>query len=505
MRHKIISRIRTAILLLVSAELAICAVQPPSKEDAQKELYAARWEHAAELYRQILDADPAWGAGWDALVQALLEAHKTPEAYAAADAALVKAPNTAGAQTAAGRVLYRKGQLPKAEAAFRAARKLDPNYAGALEGLARIYAIIAKYKTASELMLQAYHAEPNDPDLMLAHANSLEGKEHIAALEQVLLIYDPGSREARALRAHIAGDKAVQDRKTRVMTTPYQPYEFKLMDLVSGPNRSPGTALRVTFNGRYTGTLLLDTGASGISLSPKAAKKAGLEELEEGGRESYGLGDEKPRDAFSYLAAEVSAGDMAWSNYPVHIIDTAKDSDRDGIIGGDVFSRFLVELDFPRMTMGLTPYPPEATHESGPRDAGDPPEGFHRIYRLGHTLLMPVLINGGPSRLFILDSGASTNLIDTEAAEEETKIHGDSFVTIRGLQGRVEKVSRADHVTLTFAGMRQENPGLFAVNLHTISDRVGIEESGILGMPVLRQLRMVIDYRDAAVLLQYKR
>lgn len=483
----------------------VCAAGAPSKEDAQKALYAARWAEAAEMYRQILAVEPGWGPGWDALVRALLEAYETPEAYAAADEALKNAPDSAGALTASGRVLYRRGEMPKAEGAFNDALRRDPHCAAALEGLARIYALLARYRMAEHFALAAYRAQPDDPELMIAYANSLRGAEHISALERALAIFDPTTREAHALEAHIAADKALGDRKVRVQTTPYQEYEFKLMELLSDPRHSSGAGLRVRFNDRYTGTLLLDTGASGIALSPKAAQKAGMEQLEQAGSETYGMGDAKARESYGYLAREVRVGDLAWSNYPVHVFDTARDPDRDGIIGPDVFARFLTELDFPRMTMRLIPRAVGPPGENGPQDSANPPAGFHNIYRLGHMLLIPVFVNDGPRRLFLLDSGASQNVIDTDTAAAETKVYGDSTVEVRGVQGKVEKVSRADHIRLTFAGMRQENPGLLAVSLRRMSDHTGIEESGILGMPVLRQLKVTIDYADAAVKLDYER
>src|SRR5262249_13450725 len=149
-------------------------------------------------------------------------------------------------------------------------------------------------------ILEAYRASPDDPSFMLAHADTLRGAEHIAALEHVLAIYDSDSREARALRTHISADKAFGDRKFRQLTSPYEASRMKLVELMNGVNHRRGYGVRVQFNDRFTATLLLDTGASGISLAPKAAEKAGLELLIHETGEVKGIGDGPSQDANRY-------------------------------------------------------------------------------------------------------------------------------------------------------------------------------------------------------------
>jgi hypothetical protein len=39
--------------------------------------------------------------------------------------------------------------------------------------------------------------------------------------------------------------------------------------------------------------------------------------------------------------------------------------------------------------------------------------------------------------------------------------------------------------------------------MHPLSDDVGTEVSGIIGMSILRQLRVTIDYRNGAIRLVY--
>jgi tetratricopeptide (TPR) repeat protein len=322
---------------------------------ARSELFAARYENAASLYTKLVAEQPDAADAWYGLVRAELGMHHAPEAYAAAEQALAKAPQSAGAETAAGLATYRHGDLAKAEAHFRTAMKINPNYPGALRGLASIYSAVSKPKSARDLRLMAFRQSPDDPELMLAYANTLKGAEHITALEAALARLDSATELARNLRVHIANDRAVGDRKLRRLVSPYQSSRIKLSLILDGPRRPRGLALRLILNQKETVKVLLDTGASGISVSPKLAEKAGLQVISGEASEAKGIGDQKASSAVSYVASEVRAGDVVFADCPVSVFRSAQSADFDGIIGADVFARFLVKIDFPQMEMSLEP------------------------------------------------------------------------------------------------------------------------------------------------------
>jgi hypothetical protein len=104
-----------------------------------------------------------------------------------------------------------------------------------------------------------------------------------------------------------------------------------------------------------------------------------------------------------------------------------------------------------------------------------------------------------------VDSGSSSNVIDTETAKEFTRVDGDSFTVVKGIQGKVNETSRANKISLVFAGFRQDNPDLVAISLEKMSDSMGVGFGGILGMPVLGQLAVTIDYREGTLRLEYKK
>ena len=259
------------IVLLLSGSIAPGAVTPDAIQQAERELFAARYDRAAELYAKLLRDDPAWAPGYYGAVRSLIGAYRAHEAYSVAEEGLRHSPEMAEAQAAAGLAAYRRGDLTTAEACFRKALKINARDAPGLSGLGLIYNSISKFKSARTLMTAAYRISPGDPRLIAAWANTLQGDEHIAALQRALAIYDPGSREARALRVHIARNKAAGNRKLRRLATPYQNYQIKLVPISRGPGQPYGVGLRVQLNQGHTVQLMLDTGAPGISISPNAA------------------------------------------------------------------------------------------------------------------------------------------------------------------------------------------------------------------------------------------
>jgi predicted aspartyl protease len=212
------------------------------------------------------------------------------------------------------------------------------------------------------------------------------------------------------------------------------------------------------------------------------------------------------------------------------------------LIGADVFDAFLVDIDFPHEKLHLSELPkrPDETAtkitlqtereesntpgespteksaaaptknasspHSGPQDRYIAPEmkSYTQVYRFGHNLLVPTFIGNTPVKLFLLDTGATSNLISPSAASEVTKVHGDPNKTVHGLSGSVKNVYSADKAIIQFGHLRQENQDLLAFDLSNISNGIGTETSGILGFAMLSLLDVKIDYRDGLIDFNYE-
>ncbi len=328
---------------------------------------------------------------WYGLVRAQLGLHHSRDAYASAELGLSKSPQSAGAQAAAGLAMFRHGDLAKAEEYFRAALKIQTDYPGGLKGMASIYSATSQPKSARDLWLLAYRQWPDDPELIILLSDALKGADHIKALETALARLDPASDQARGLRVRIANDRAAGSRRLMRLESPYKDYTLKLFPIMSG-QRGRGFGVDLEINHKQTVRLAVDAGSSGISLSPKIAEKAGLQTLSGEASEAKGFGDQKAQPLVTYLASEIRAGDLAFADYPVSVYRSAADSNWDGLMGPDVFRRFLIRIDYWRQMVSL-----KARPEGDPDDAGEPvdwtgppePDLLSVFSRFGDRLAVP--------------------------------------------------------------------------------------------------------------------
>ena len=286
--------------------------------------------------------------------------------------------------------------------------------------------------------------------------------------------------------------------------------KLKMVDMENGPTDVFGVGLDVQLNGKRK-RLQIDTGASGLLLNRGSALSAGL--VPEAVVSTGGIGDEGSRSGYLTHVDSLRIGDMEFHNCMVRVVEKRGSLDIDGLIGTDVFENYLVTLDTPGREIRLAPLPQrpnEAAKAIGLATAGDEtandapldryisPEmkDWTSLYRGGHLLIFPTSIGNAPEKLFVMDTGASTSLISPAAAREVTHVGNNDLVEIKGLSGKVKKVSAADAVTIRFARVQQNLLGMTAIDTTGISDGLGMELAGFIGFPTLRELVITIDYRD---------
>jgi predicted aspartyl protease len=300
--------------------------------------------------------------------------------------------------------------------------------------------------------------------------------------------------------------------------------DTNLVRLLVDPRHLRGYGLSVLVNGKKS-TLLLDTGASRFVINRSLAERAGVTKLSD--TVIGGIGDQGAKSAYVGLANSLKFGNLEFQDCPVEVIEQRSVAGDEGLIGADVFSSFLVDIDFPNEKLHLRPLPkrpeetvPEIALQTGRGDSDLPgaeraentlqdlyiaPEmkNYTKVYRFGHQLLVSTLLGDAPPKLFLIDTGGNFNLISLDAAREITKVHSNPDMRVKGLSGSVNNVYRADKAVLQFGNLRQENQDITAFDLTHLSDRTGTEISGVLGFATLRMLDIKIDYRDGLVDFSY--
>jgi tetratricopeptide (TPR) repeat protein len=500
------------------------------------------FDAAIQNYNAILQKNPKSPDAFAGVARVYLKQKEVDQAYEMA-ASGVKATDSAAVHVALGEVYFRQGKIPEAEQEW--ANVINQGYpnARAYWGLSRVRHALSLYAQAKEMLEKAHELDPTDPDIQKYWVNSLSRAEQIQFWENYLASPTNDDAETRADMQHrLDYLRALENQPHHAchLVSHIPSMETNLLRILTDPQHLRGYGLAVSVNGKK-GKLLLDTGASGILIDQGLARKAEITEVSE--MDIGGVGDKGRAGGYIGFANSLKIGELEFQDCRVSVMDKRSVLGEDGLIGADMLSGFLVDIDFPKEKLRLSPLPerpdektsdavlPTGKASSGP--GGDTPSGaagsnpsaktsppvhrgprdryiapemqsYTQVYRFGHHLLVPTRIGDSAPRLFLLDTGAQRNQLSLEAAEESTKVHENPQMYVHGLSGSVAQVYRADKAQLEFGHLRQENQDVTTFDLSHLSNGDGTEISGILGFATLDLLEIHIDYRDGIVDFTYK-
>lgn len=501
---------------------------------------------AIAKYEQVVEQHPQSPDGYAGLVRVYLKQKDVELAMQTAESGIVRS-DSPRMRSARAEVWFRQGKIQEAEKEWVGIINSGYPEARAYLGLARIRDAIAMYKTAKALIDKAHALDPKDSDIQEAWVGTLSRAERIKYLEESVAGENNwDAEEHEGVKDYLAylKERANQHQESCRLVSKVTATETPLVRLLIDPTHLHGYGLSVALNG-HKSKLLLDTGASGILISRSIAEHAGISKISQ--TKVWGVGDKGRRNAYFGVADSIKIGELEFQNCPVEVIEQRSVVDDDGLIGADVFEDFLVEIDFPNEKLKLSQLPKRPgevqqnlalTREDDDQDDSDSPEpkadakpgdskaadaktpspasglqdryiapemqSYTRVFRFGHDLLVPTGIGDVPPKLFLMDTGATMNVISPAAAREVTKVHGDSDTIIKGISGKVNNVFSANKAVLAFGHLRQENQEMTAFDTKNLSDNTGTEISGFLGFTTLRLLDIKIDYRDALVDFKYR-
>ena len=495
-----------------------------------------KFDAAIEKYNQILADDAKSADAYAGLIRLYLKREEVDKAQEIAVRGMAAAPDSNVMQTALAELEFRQGKIPEAEQIFVKVINTGDLNARAYWGLARIRDAISMHKKAKDLLDRAHAFDPADPDIQRYWMSSLKRSERLKYLENYLTSQtDDDSSEREWMNRYVAllKDREQNPQRTCHLVNKVESTITPLVRMLRDPTHMSGYGLMVKFNSQNA-RLLLDTGASGLVVKKSVAEKAGIKSVVQS--KIGGIGDKADTEAYLGYADSIRIGELEFQNCLVEVTQKSFSADEDGLIGADVFSSYLVDLDFNDEKLKLSPLPPRPNETStsatlntqgtsdedndeaaasdaqkpaprGPQDRYIAPEmqSYTRVYRFGHNLLIPTSIGEAKDKLFIIDSGSNVNFISPRAAREVTHVHSESNVRIHGLSGSVDRVFTADKAVLQFGHYRQENQEIAAFDFSKISKHVGTEVSGFLGFVTLRMFDVKIDYRDGLVNFDFNR
>lgn len=478
------------MLALVLSAPAMQAGPAPESISAANTLFKqARFREAAAAFHALIEKTPS-AETYSGLVRSLLKADDVKAADESSQKALTALPESALVHAARGDVYFRRGMIPQAEDEYRAALKLDEKCARAWLGQGKVDAVYTRHTKAKTEVAKAHELDPDDGDAFYEWAIRLPYPESVAALERHLAEFHNDPEEERHEREYKEFVKAIAGRKVWVPARDVERAEIKMELLTVGTSMAHrGYGLRVRLNDRATVTLLLDTGASGVTITRKLAEKIGASKLSEQALE--GVGKSGPAVGYKAWVDKVVIGDLEFHDCFVHA--TPREiSQVDGTIGTDVFSKYLIMLDLPGHKLRLEPLP--VLSDAKPEQA----EAFTQTFTFGHFLLLPTEVGKKASGLFVIDSGANANTISSELARLIPEMRAFNS-PVSGASGVANSAFIADDATLRFARVNRTGERISTVDLHSISKGLGVEVSGQIGFSAMENMKLTIDYRDGLV------
>lgn len=509
---------------------------------------AGKFAESEASYRALLNTDSKLVPANVGLVRSMLRQQKIDEALDAVNAALSAQSNSAALLAAKGDVQFRRAEMSDAESSYLAAKKLDHKEVHAYLGLARIYSSYSLYRIAYGELQIAHELAPDNIEVQRAWLGMLPRKERLAALESYLGQPHPDDEEeTKRMTEYLEFLRATIDKPIHAcrLVSKVEQTETKLETMYAEDGRRMrGIGLSVKLNDRNV-HLLLDTGAGGIIVSRKVAEKAGLTRVS--ALHYGGIGDRGLQSGYTAVAEHIRIGELEFQDCVVAVSDRRSVADEDGLIGADVFGGYLIDIDLPGMRLKLSPLPkrpedtvaPKSLNSEGeeqanaeqkedsageqtskeqkstasssqtprrlPRDRYVAPEmvNWTKVFRFGHSILVPTSVNDSKSMLFGLDTGAFSNILSVRAGRQFSKINSEDRVRVHGVNGAVDKVYSSDKATLRFGHFQQANLGIVTLDLSNVSRQTGTEVSGFLGFAMLRQLELKLDYRDGLVDFEY--
>jgi tetratricopeptide (TPR) repeat protein len=491
-----------------------------------------KFADAGARYQAIVKADPKIAPAQVGLMRCLLMLQKIDDAQAAATAAVAAVPNSVQVLATAADVQFRLGKIPEAERLYIKARDLDPKDPEPYLGLSRIYKAYSLYRRAYDNLKKAHEVAPDSPVVQVLYFHSLPKADQIPALEAYLAKPNLNPQMAHGLQGYLAFLKkeAAAPAHACKLVSNVEQTDTKLNAFARPDTQLGGVSLDVNINKQGV-RLALDTGNTGILLGRAAGEKLGLQRL--GYQAISGVGDAGTQGGYTALADRIRIGNLEFQDCVVKVTDAATPvPGQDGLIGTDVFSSYLVDIDIPGSRLRLSQLPKRPNENAQPaalqtmaQDQGEdsdseasssiPAAGvptdipmdayvapsmanWSKVYRFRSLLLIPTYVDHTGPVLFMIDTGSFSNILSTRTAQQVTQLRATGM-QVSGMSGSVSKVYTADKATLQFGRFAQENEDMVTFDLSAASRQTGTEVAGILGFRMLRILQIKIDYRDGLV------
>ncbi len=318
----------------------------PALAEANQLFSQSKIPEAAAKYQAIVKADPKIVPAQVGDAALYLIMQKLDEAQSAAKAAIAALPNSPPVLTMAADVQFRLASIPEVRALFVKAQNINANDPELYIGLSRVYKAESLYRRAYDNLKRAHEVAPDNGPVQCCTSIHCRSRTRSRSWRVYLAKPNLNPQIARALQSTglseeecVGAGSCMQDREQRAAD------RHQAEPVSRAGTKLGGVGLNVKIN-KQDVHLALDTGATGILLGRAASDKLGLQRL--GYQPIVGVGDAGMQGGFTALAQRIRIGDLEFQDCVVKVTDAATPvTGQDGLIGSDVFSSYLIDIDVP--------------------------------------------------------------------------------------------------------------------------------------------------------------
>jgi len=485
-------------------------------DEAQQLYRMGQFGEAIKRYNALIESENDNAIAYAGLARAYLKLKKPIDAFLVATKAVELDPSLGTAHSALGEVYFRQGKLNEAQVEFLTALKLNRVDARSYLGLARLYQATYNLKKAKVAIDQARAFDATDPDIYAAWIETRPSSEQEKALEDNIAsqsnYYSRVEKASFKQRLTLIKDQVEHPERTCGVVSRSESTEMKLTPI--GPkNGFMGLEVHVNDVGSR---LVLSTASSGIVINGDIAKEAGVQQVARADMDA--LGEENPPEVYIGFARSIRIDKLEFQNCYVTVVEkTSPGSFYDqfeGLVAAGFFSTYLVDVNMLRAKLKLQPLPtrPAAKDQDSVMDSGDSDaRNFHdrytapemvawqQMYRFGSAIVIPARVNDSPPELFEVAASSKYNVLALELAREWASLKsGKASAHLEGINGKVSGES-SGQVKLEFGDLHFDAINVISFDDTRSSDSAETKISGYLGFDILRNLHIIIDYRDGLI------
>lgn len=513
------------------------AAADKTRERAERALREGEFEQAENIYRSLVEKQPRDMAARLGLSFALLKQRKNQEAFDAAARVIAIDPLSARAHALLGTALLSAGDFRLSVEEFRTALSLKADEALAIAGMSMVDFYESRLPQSLAGLRRAASLDAGEPDYIYNLAQVAARSERYAeaadAYDRFLRIAPRTDADRRARIIGLIQFLRYLGSQRGLLRASSPPRSIVPFELI---NNRP--VIRVRLNGaKETLRFVIDTGAGMCVLSTEAARRLGVKPVARGGVARAVGGGGKFEIVYGFLQS-LQMGEARIDNVPIYIREFFnKDEELDGYIGLSVVGQFLSSIDYGMGEMTLlreearppvdaaaataaptTTTTPTTTPTTAATTTTNPPA---TTTATGNAL--PVVIElpirttssgfwsseiqlEGVSKPvnFIVDTGATITVVSEDLAEREqmTRFAQARRLRVFGAAGLTENVPL---LLLPRVGVGSEsrlNVSAAVLDMDSINETAGFEQSGILGGNILRFYRVTFDFQRAVVRLE---